>query len=130
MNRIAILLSAVLLARGFVAVAQGPTVAHPLTGYQCMSLNLTEEQLLTNSTPVPVRSGPSPASPQVGVAGATVAVATPLQPVNGYYRMLFPTGGEVWIEAAKLRPWKNAGDPKVTCTPSLMSNGRPGFDYH
>ena len=130
MNRTTLLLSAaVMLAGGPAAFAQGLHVSQHLAGYQCMSLNLSEQQLLTNSAPVPVRSGPSPTSPQVGVAGSTVAVAAPLQPVNGFYKMLFPNGATVWIEAAKLRPWANSSNPKATCTPSMMSNGKPGFDY-
>lgn len=109
--------------------AQSLTVVRHLPGYTCMSLNLTERQLLEGSVPVPVRAGPSSNSPQLGFAAATVAVREPAKPVNGFLEMLFPDGRAVWIAASMLRPWKSANDPNAQCIPSLMSNGKPGFDF-
>lgn len=111
------------------AYAQRLHVVRAIPGYRCMSLNLTESQLLNNSAPVPVRSAPSSSAPQVGVAGATVAVASPLHPVNGYLQMMFPNGAKVWIAADRLRPWRSPSNPQARCTPALLSNGKPGFDY-
>jgi hypothetical protein len=111
------------------AHAGGLTVVKRLPGYQCMSLDLSEEQLLSNSSPVPVRSAPSDAAPQVGLAGTTVAIVSPPAPIGGYDEMLFPNGKTVWIQAARLRPWASKSDPGAQCFPAELSNGKPGFDY-
>ena len=112
-----------------VSHAQGLRVVQPIDGYVCMSLNLSERQLLDNSKPVPVRAEPSPNAPQIGVAGATVAVLQPAQPVNGFVQMLFPTGQHAWIPFNNLRPWRSVSNPAAKCVPSWLSNGKPGFDY-
>ena len=112
-----------------VAQAQGLSVARHLSGYTCMSLNLTEQELMDGSVPVPVRSDPSPSAPQVGVAAAMVAVREPVTVVNGFVEMLFPNGRTVWVQSGVLKPWKSANNPKAKCYPSLMSNGKPGFDF-
>ena len=122
-------LSAVFIALPFTLHAQGLRVVQPIDGYRCMSLNLSERQLLDNSKPVPVRTEPSLEAPQVGVAGATVAVLQAARPVNGFVQSLFPTGQHVWILSSDLRPWQSLTNPKARCVPSWLSNGKPGFDY-
>ena len=112
-----------------LSFAQGLQVVRPIEGYTCMSLNLTESQLLNNTKPVLVRAEPTLSSPQVGTAGATVAVLQPAHPVNGFVQILFPTGQHVWINFSELRPWRSSSNPKAQCVPSWLSNGKPGFDY-
>lgn len=109
--------------------AQGLQVIQPIEGYVCMSLNLNERQLLDNSKPVLVRTEPSLTASKVGIAGATVAVLQPVQPVNGFVQMLFPTGQHAWILLSDLRPWRSMSNPAAKCVPSWLSNGKPGFDY-
>lgn len=112
-----------------VSHAQSLRVVQPIEGYVCMSLNLNERQLLDNSKPVLVRAEPSPYAPQIGTAGATVAIVQPMQPVNGFVQMLFPTGQHAWIPLNNLRPWRSLSNPAAKCVPSWLSNGKPGFDY-
>ena len=101
----------------------------PIPGFQCMTLNLTEQQMADPSVDIPVRSAPSPTAPQVGSASAQVAVRMPMKSVNGFSESLFPTGATVWIETKMLRPYRSISDPTARCVPVIMSNGRPGFTY-
>jgi len=124
--------AAALAALGILAQpaeAQGIHAVRPLAGYACMMLNLTEQQLMDASARVPARTAPDAASPAVGWAAATVAVRGPFHVVNGFAEALFPSGATVWIESAKLRPYRSDGDPAARCVPSEMSNGKPGFAY-
>lgn len=104
-------------------------VLRPLSGFECMSLNLSETQMFDNSVIVPVFANPSQGAPQVGIASATVLVATPLREVNGYLQVLRLDGGSGWIAAHFLKPWHNPNNPNRRCVPSLMSNGKPGFSF-
>jgi len=99
----------------------------PLPGYRCMMLNLTQEQFM--SVRVPVRAQPLASAPEVGWAGTNVAVRYPLHIVSSFTEALFPTGATVWIESNKLRPYRSLSDPAATCTPAIMSNGKPGLVF-
>ena len=99
----------------------------PLAGYACMMLNLTDAQMRDNSLVVPVYAGPSTTSGRVGNASAIVIARSPLHAVNGFAEMLFPNGATVWIDAKMLRPYHSESNPNAHCTPSLMSNGKPGL---
>ena len=99
----------------------------PLSGYACMILNLTNDQLRDNSVTVPVFNGPSASSGKAGVASALLIVKSPLHLQNGFAETLFPDGRTVWIPANMLRPYKSEGNPNAHCTPSMMSDGKPGF---
>lgn len=109
------------------ADAQGLHAVGPLAGYACMSLKLTNAELQDKSLAIPVYAGPSKESGRVGNAAAVVIAKSPLHVVDGFAELLFPTGREVWIEADLLTAYHNESDPNAHCTPSLMSNGKPGF---
>jgi hypothetical protein len=109
------------------AIAAASPASKPIPGYQCMMLNLTEQQSMDPSVHIPVRSSPSDSSPPVGWAGAVVAVRKPMTVVNGYAPMLCPDGRDLWIAASALRPYHSLGDPKATCVPVTLPNGRVGF---
>jgi hypothetical protein len=126
MNRIFLASAIAICATGGVHALEA---VRALEGYACMSLNLTEEEMWQESAFPPVLQQPSASSQQIGLTGASVAVASPMVIVNGYARMLFKLGQEGWIAANMLRPYKVPGKPKAICIPSLMSNGRLGFDY-
>ena len=111
------------------ARTQGITAVRPLPGYVCMMLNLTEQQSMDQSVNVPVRAGPSATAPVLGSAPSTVAVRSPVRPLNGFLEALFPTGQTVWIAAESLRPYRSLADPTAKCGPSIMSNGKPGFSH-
>ena len=91
------------------------------------ALNLTDAQMRDNSLVVPVYAGPSTTSGRVGNASAIVIARSPLHVVNGFAEMLFPNGAAVWIDAKMLRPYHSESNPNAHCTPSLMSNGKPGL---
>jgi len=107
--------------------AEGLHAVHPIAGYACMMLNLTDAQMKDNSLVVPVYAGPSTTSGRVGNASAIVIAKSPLHIVNGFAEMLFPNGAAVWIDAKMLRPYHSESNPTAHCTPSLMSNGKPGL---
>ncbi len=113
-----LILSAALLAP-VAALATGLTAVQPIPGYVCMALQPPD------AAP-PVLVLPSPSAPHLGIASATMIVASPLQTMNGYAKVLHLDGRIGWVEASKLRPWRSASDPSATCTPSIMSDGRPG----
>ncbi len=124
------------LIGGLVAslTAAAPTYAQaadstPMVGWACRMLNLTEAQSMNFNIHVPVRAEPSETSPPVGYASATVAVRTPVKPVNGFVQAMFPTGRSVWIAAAMIKPWHAAANPAATCLPVIKGNGKPGFTY-
>jgi hypothetical protein len=129
MRRIHLYAAVAALAAGLVsaAKAEGLHAVGPLAGYACMNLKLTDKELQDKSLAVPVYDGPSKESSRVGNAAAVVIAKSPLHVVNGFAELLFPTGQEVWIEADLLTPYRSASDPNAHCTPSLMSNGKPGF---
>jgi hypothetical protein len=112
------------------ATAQGLKVVRPLPGYVCMSLTLTEEQLSHESKLPDVYATPSAGSEVVGKVVSPVFVRSPIHQVDGFDEILHLSGRTTWIPAQDLKPWRPMGNPAAKCTPSLMSNGRPGFDIH
>lgn len=122
-----IALTAMFIAGSLEANAQGLHPMSPLQGYSCMMLKLTNEQIRSNSVTVPVYNGPSTASGEAGIASAVLIVKNPLNVQNGFAESLFPDGRTVWIKADYLQPYRSASNPNARCTPSMMSNGKPGF---
>lgn len=111
------------------AYAAGLHAVQPIPGYVCMNLTLTDEEMADPKITVPIRSEPADSAPVAATAAATVFVAKPADASNGYLRVLRLNGKEGWIKADMVKPWSSPnGNPSVTCTPSMMSNGRPGFD--
>lgn len=106
---------------------QGLTAVRPIPGYECRSLELTREQVRDPDKYIPVYRGPSVQSGELGAASALVIVKVPIVPVNGLVEILFLDGRPGWISANILRPVATQINPNANCTPSIMSNGRPGF---
>ena len=107
---------------------QGPKVMGLLPGYSCMALNLTVDQKSWDALP-PVYAEPSARSVRIGIATATVIVAEPRREEHGFVAVLHMDGRPGWLDAGMIRPWVNKSDPRTTCRPAMMSNGRPGFSY-
>jgi len=126
-RRVGFLVGLAVLAAGIFSTA---TEAKPLPGYQCMMLNITEQQSMDPTFHVLVRAQPSASAHVVGTAGSVVIVRVPPKPVNGFLEMLFPDGREVWIAADAVRPYHSLGDPNAKCVPEILSNGRIGFGSH
>ena len=123
MHRLA--LAAALLSPA-LALAQPVRAVQPLDGHVCMGLNVPVEFLRNGPLPF-VLAAPRQAAPHLGTAGATVLLSTRRTPVNGFAPVMHLDGRLGWIEAKKLRAWRSESDPGATCTPMLMSDGRPGF---
>lgn len=102
------------------AVSPSLSAGQPLPGFGCASL----PEAVRRMPPVYDR----PHGRAVALAGATVIVS-PHAMVDGYLQLLLPSGQYAWIEAYKLKPWRSASNPKATCTPSVLSNGLPGFRF-
>ena len=110
------------------AHAQGLRAVRPLDGYACMNLDVPEKTLEDPAwAGVPIRSEPHADAPQAAVATPTVIARFPATVINGFAQVLRLNGETGWIEATKLKPYSSASDPYARCTPSLMSNGRPGL---
>ena len=129
MRRIATALPLLAVICASPALASGLTVVRHLNGYQCMSLNLSDQAMMNPSTRIPIKAGPSPASATIGNAIATVIARQPETLQNGYVSVLFLTGRPGWVQAQYLKPWRNPGTSGQRCVPAVMSNGRLGFDY-
>ncbi len=127
MKRLCILAIGALLAQP--AAADMPRVVRHLDGYACLRLALPEAQLRSFTSLPPVFAAPYPSAPTIGLVSATVIVAAPLEVQNGFAKVLHLDGRTGWVELAKLGPWIDATHPRTQCIPSMMSNGRPGFDY-
>lgn len=115
------------------AAAQSTVSIHairPIPGYVCMALNLSDRQMMDPSVHVPIRVAPSSDAATTGNAIASVIVAWPKREENGYLQVLQLNGRTGWIQAQFLKPWQNPSGNGQRCYPSMMSNGRVGFDYH
>lgn len=107
---------------------QGPKVVGLLPGYSCMALDLRDDQTSWDDLP-PVYAEPSAQSARIGIASATVIVAEPRREENGFVAVLHMDGRPGWLDARMVRPWVNRSNPRTTCRPAMMTNGRPGFSY-
>jgi hypothetical protein len=103
------------------------TAVRPLEGYACMDLNLTDEEMRNFGSLPPVFAAPKQESKKIGVATSTVFVVSPIREVNGFVEMLRLNGQRGWIASKMLRSHRSIAVPPLPCTPSLMSNGKPGF---
>lgn len=116
----------VMLAIPIAAQAQGLQAVRPLPGYACAMLNVSPAVLRDGPLP-PVLAEPRAGAVEIGQASAVVIVASPAKTAAGYTAVLHLDGRPGWVESSKLKPYRSASNPNATCTPSLMSDGRPGF---
>ena len=110
------------------SLAQGIHAVEPLPGYVCMELALAPDQYTDPKVGVPIRETPSRSAPIASYAATIVIVQASRHLTTGFLQVLRPNGANGWIEASYLRPWHSQYNPHGQCTPSLMSNGKPGFD--
>ena len=107
--------------------AQYLQAVRPIPGYVCMRLNLAREQIMRPDLDVPVYQGPSLSSLKIGQAAAALIVKSPMVVRNGLAEILFLDGRVGWVQASVLGPYATPSTPNAQCTPSIMSNGKPGF---
>lgn len=130
MNRRVIALNLFVLLAGQATAQPRPlTVTGHLQGFSCMALNLSHEQLMDWDNAPPVFAEPNASAARIGVATASVIAKDPPVRRNEFQEVLHMDGRPGWIKASMLKPWRNLSNPSVRCTPAMMSNGRPGFDY-
>lgn len=113
----------------YQAAAQGLRAVQPLSGYSCMSVNLTQEQMMDFNAVPPVMAAPRPDAAKIGETSSVVIVASPVHSDNGFVSMLMLDGRPGWVQGSKLKPYRNASNPSVRCVPSMMSNGKLGFAF-
>ena len=111
------------------ADAQTLRAVQPLAGYSCMSLNLTQEQMMDFNAVPPVLATPRANAPKIGDTSSVVIVADPVRAENGYVSILMLNGRPGWVQASKLKPYHSVSNPSARCVPSMMSNGKPGFAF-
>lgn len=120
----------ILIAAGILAClstagsAKSLTAIRPLDGYGCARLNATDAQMLNpKGTGIVIREAPNASAPVGTTAPGVLFVRTPSHVVDGFAEVLQLTGKPGWIETRYLKPF----DPNARCTPSLMSDGKPGI---
>jgi hypothetical protein len=106
--------------------AQGITAVKPIPDYVCMNLAISHKQVIDRSFSVPVYAAPSQDADQLGTASIIPFIKVPFRPGDRYQQMLTLGGQVAWIETKWLRPFSSPYNPKATCSPWIMSNGRPG----
>jgi hypothetical protein len=109
------------------AFAEYLTAVKPIPGYVCMRLKITREQALNKSFTVPVLTQPSPGASQIGSASIVPFIKAPFDPSKAFQQMLTLDGKQGWIETKWLMPYETPERPNAHCTPSIMSDGRPGI---
>ena len=109
----------------FAPALAAPMVAtRPLDGYVCKRLNLSPASMRDPTTPdVLILQEPRLGAPRSSIASAMVLVSDPPVLQNGYVQVMQLTGKPGWIKADMVVPLP----PDVLCSPSIMSNGKPGF---
>lgn len=125
------ILSAIAFGVGVLCIGAraNAAAAHDLHGYECMALNLTQQQMMDPSIHIPIRSAPSESAPVTGNAIATVIAATPTVRKGGYLKVLQLNGRSGWIDGRYLKAWTNPGGNGQRCYPAVLASGRIGFDY-
>lgn len=113
-----------LVAVGVPAFAQAPVKRIP--GYECMMLNITEQQSMDPAFHVTLRSSPSSSAPEAGWAGSIVIVREPPVSQNGFLSVLKPNGQRAWILADMVKAYHPVADPTAKCMPEVLPNGRIG----
>ena len=127
MLKFAAFIGAAVVMAGASSWAQGVRAVTPLQGYSCMSLNLTEEEMMHESSSPVIRQQPSPSAAPIGRAASKVIAVDPVRAQNGYIAVLTLDGKSGWVEANKVKPYRSVSNPNARCVPSMMSNGQPGF---
>lgn len=108
------------------AFAEGLRAVRPIPGYICMQLNVSDADLVSSQTEVPIYDQPSATGRRVALAANIIIVEN--QPVVSGFRKVLRLNGETgWMDARYLRPWADRSTPGTQCVPSIMSNGKPGF---
>lgn len=121
------LLFAALAALPIASQAQGVRASRPLPGYACAMPNVSEDALHSGVGMPAVLSEPSATAQRIGTSSGIVIVTSPARTMNGYVEMMHLDGRRGWVAATQLRPYRSLSDPNATCTPAIMSDGRPGF---
>ena len=129
MHRTPTAVFALLLLCG-TAHSQDLHAVRPVPGHVCMMLALPPEVVTDPNQGVPIRNAPSPSAPIASWAPSVLVVPAPQQSTAGFVQILLPDRQQGWVLAAYLKPWSNPYVPGRRCTPSVMSNGRVGYDFH
>lgn len=109
-----------------VGATQAQSAGRRIPGYECMMLNITEQQSMDPGFRVNVKSAPSSTSPNAGWAAAVVIVRDPSVSRNGFLEMLKPNGQTAWIPANMVKTYRPVADPNARCVPAVLPNGRIG----
>jgi hypothetical protein len=113
-----------LVALSTNADAQG--VGKRLPGYECMMLNITEQQAMDPNFHVGVKVQPSASSQTIGWQPGIVIVKEPAVPKNGYLQIVRANGQKAWIKASIVKPYRAEADPTAKCAPEILPNGLIG----
>ncbi|MDE1905509.1 MAG: hypothetical protein KGH75_03550 [Rhodospirillales bacterium] len=106
--------------------AHAQTQRHKLAGYECMMLNITEQQSMDPHFHVNLKAQPSASSATVGWQPAIVIVKEPAVPENGFLQVIRANGQKAWIEESIVKPYRAAADPTAKCAPEVMPSGMIG----
>lgn len=124
--RISLFATSIALLTNGTVYADYLTAVKPLPGFICMNLAISHDQAVDRSFSVPVFASPSLNTPKIGIASIGPFIKYPFRPGQPFQEILTLGGKIGWIETKWLEPWSSPTNPKATCSPWIMSNGRPG----
>lgn len=116
----AIVLAGCLLAAPALAGAVYPV--RPIEGYVCGKLAMSPSEAKDFNFSVPIRVAPSPSAAVGTLAASVLLLKSPTHEVAGFVEVLQLDGKPGWIERSRVQPFNGL------CRPSVLSNGRIGFN--
>lgn len=123
------------LAFALMLVATGPalaqaykpvSVASELPGWKCMLPAAVFGPQGDQAPPIPEYENSALGAPQIGIGAGVIIIPVEGRPTNGRVPTLRPNGTRAWVQVDLLVPWRSLNNPRASCRPVILSNGRYG----
>lgn len=116
------------LSLGASSYAAGLKAVKPLNGYRCMVIDAPDEVMMDFQHPIEMHEAPSEQSPTVSGISTVFAVTDPQQVNNGFIKTMNFAFKPGWVSTKWVKPYETV-HPGVKCVPSVMTDGKLGFDF-
>ncbi|WP_291366532.1 hypothetical protein [Acetobacter sp. UBA5411] len=116
------------LSLGTTSHAAGLKAVKPLNGYRCMVIDAPDEVMMDFQHPIEMHEAPGEQSPTVSGISTVFAVAEPPETSGGFIKTMNFAFKPGWVSTKWVKPYE-AVHPGVKCVPSVMSDGKLGFDF-
>lgn len=129
-QKCATLLLGTLSAWSFLTTAQasGLKPVKALPGYQCMAIDAPDEVMMDDKHPIMMHQQPNDKSPEISGVPTVFAVTAPAEVKNGYIKTINFGLQPGWVSTKWVKPYETV-HPGVKCIPSIMTDGKLGFDF-